>query len=207
MNQADLDKARAEVDPEERAFRDLMALGRQYLGIILLAEKLGETATLRGVTEKAKADADQAQARLADLNAAYERADRETYGAVAKWETDRKERERILASMDQQIEGARAQATEIVAAAERQSANAIDGANLRHFSIIEDAEAMAVAIKENADREFRAIIAAAQDQAAEAKHAASGYQATLRDMEKAATKAEERLKAARAAIAKMAAEE
>lgn len=206
MNQSELDQARAEVDPEERAFRDLMALGRQYLGIILLAEKLGEASTLRGVMEAAQRSAEQARARLAGLNDAIGAAEVAEAEQRTEFDAARKERERILASVNQQIKGADAQATEIVAEAERKASSIVVAAQQDYNAAIAKAEAMAEDIQAAARVEAQRLMKTASEWADESKRAIAANQATLRDLEQAAAKAEKRVQAARETIARMVAQ-
>ena len=104
MNRAELAKVRAEVgDPKELALRNLAWLGRNLMGLILLAEDLEGPVSMSKVADAAKADADAAKAQLRELTDAISKAAAVQAEQVAKFDSERRERERILAALEAEL--------------------------------------------------------------------------------------------------------
>ncbi len=199
MKNSELEAARAEINVKDRAFRDLQRISREWLGIILLADELGEMASIDEAIKASKRVAQEAETRLSaltnEVSAAQAERDRtrtEHTGDMERYRSETAAAEQILREVHGEI-------AEVVPTAQREAAR-----------LMESAEAIVRAARTEADKARREAV---EQGRAEGKHLvdqavamASEKHAELQHLLASCEHAQTRLDEIRAAIARIAAQ-
>lgn len=204
MNRKDLARAATEVNAKERAFRDLMALGRQYLGIILLAEEIGEAVTLEETLGALRANVAGVESDLVAIKDRLEQTNREYAASAEAFEALVANKDSLVADAEERL----AAAVRRIASAERDADDLLARAKERASGVVADAVGRAAGIVADATRKANedsaAITAAATERVQNLDDLINGRHETLKTVDKQVAAAEYRLSEIRAAISRIA---
>jgi hypothetical protein len=210
MKKSELEAARSEVNVKDLAFRNLQRISREWLGIVLIADEIGEMASLDEAIQTSKRVAQEAEARLSalttEVSAAQADRDRAQSNHAADMELYRSE----TAAAQQRLGELTNEIAEVVPAAQREAARLMASAEASAEAIVRVAHAAADKARQEADKVRQEAVEQGRAEGRmlveQSRRDARDKQAELKELTAYCAQERTRLDEIRAAIARIAAQ-